>query len=239
MNIPVDHVKINILFYSKIYINTLQIQYRTVFSNHNLRVNMNGLAKMMRKMTTTHVVSILAVLAIGYAVYQYSMKKSMALDGMSGSPISASASSVDQIKNFPELPTVPSCVDNAPAQGKGPMGAVENLGQQPEFASAQGIGTSTHNMPTSCQRSQVIDPKELMPKGESAWSELNPMGGGELKHVNMLSATSISGIQTKGSSLRNANLQLRPDPVIPRTYTFPIHQSTITHDDRPGFEMEC
>ena len=72
------------------------------------------------------------------------------------------------------------------------------------------------------------------------WSKLNPMGGGELKHVNMLSATSIGGIHTKGSSSsKYANLQLRPDPVIPRTHVFPINQSTITHDDRPGFELNC
>lgn len=199
---------------------------------------MNGLAKMMSKMTTTHVVSILALLALGYAIFQYSNQKSMVMDGMSGAPVGVSSSSVDRIKNFPELPKGQTCVDNVPVQGKGPVGAVENLGAQPEFANAQGMGSS-QPVPSSCQSSQIAHPRELMPKGESAWSELNPMGGGELANVNMLSATSISGVQTKGTSSRNANLQLRPDPVIPRSHVFPINQSTITHDDRPGFEMNC
>lgn len=194
---------------------------------------MNGLMKMMKKMTTTHVVSILALLALGYALYQYSGQKSMVMDGMSGSPVTAT--SHDRIKSFPEPAQGKSCVDNVPVQGAGPVGATESLGETPEYASAKGMGTSTHGLPStsSCQRSQVTDPKELMPKGDTEWSKFN------LSNVNLLSVPSHIGIETKGSSLRNGNLQFRPDPVIPRMNTGPFHQSTITHDNRPGFELTC
>lgn len=193
---------------------------------------MNDFMKLMKKMTTTHVVSILALLALGYALYQYSDQKSSVMDGMSGSPVSAS-SSPDRIKDFPQPAPGKSCVDNVPVQGKGPVGATEDFGESPEFASASGLGTSTHGLPSSCQRSQVTDPKELMPKGDNEWSKFN------LSNINLLSVPSHIGVETKGSSLRNANLQFRPDPVIPRSNTGPFLQSTITHDNRRGFELNC
>lgn len=194
---------------------------------------MNGLMKMMKKMTTTHVVSLLAFLALGYALYQYSGQKSMVMDAMSGAPVAAS--SHDRIKSFPDPAQGKPCIDNVPVQGSGPVGATEDLGETPEFASAKGIGTSTHGLPaaSSCQRSQVTHPKELMPKGETEWSKFN------LSNINLLSVPSHIGIETKGSSLRNANLQFRPDPVIPRSNTGPFLQSTITHDNRRGFELTC
>lgn len=201
---------------------------------------MNGFTKMLNKMTTTHVVTLLAVLALGYAMVQYSGQKSLMKDGMNGAPVASSGGGGGGIAQFPQPSAGKSCVDNVPVQGSGPVGASEFIGESPEYASAKGLGTSTHGMPSSCQRSQVIDPKELMPKGESEWSKLNPMGGGEFSgQANLLSVPSQYGLQTKGSSLRNANMQLRPDPVIPKVNTGPFLQSTITHDNRPGFELNC
>lgn len=205
---------------------------------------MNDVTKMMKKVTSTHIVSVLAVIVLGYAIYQYSENKNSQTDGMTnqlnGSPVSTSPlSGPDRIKNFPNPPKGKDCNYNVPVQGSGPSGATENLGTEPEYASAKGMGTSQHNLPTSCQKSQVVDPKELMPKGDNEWSKLNPMGQGDLMGVSLLSAQSLEGIQTKGTSLRNANQQFRPDPVIPKTNTGPWHQSTITYDNRPGYEMTC
>lgn len=201
---------------------------------------MKELTKFMNKITTSHVVSIVAIGALGYALLQYANEKSMTMDGMNGAPVSGtSSSSSNRIKQFPELPRAQSCVDNVPVRGSGPSGAPEHLGEQPEYASAQGLGTSTHALPTSCKHNQVVDPKELMPKGDNEWSKLNPMGKGDLQGVNLLSAQNLEGIQTKGTSLRNANLQFRPDPVIPSVNTGPWYQSTITHDNRPGYEKNC
>ena len=205
---------------------------------------MNDLTKMMKKVTSTHVVSFVALVVLGYALYHYSYNKGSQLDGMTnnlqGHPIEGgNVQGPDRIKNFPNPPQGKSCLDNTPVKGHGPAGASENLGAEPEYASAKGMGTSQHNLPTSCKQSQVVDPKELMPKGDNEWSKLNPMGQGDLMSVSLLSAQSLEGIQTKGTSLRNANQQFRPDPVIPKVNTGPWYQSTITHDNRPGYEMTC
>ena len=49
--------------------------------------------------------------------------------------------------------------------------------------------------------------------------------------INLLSPSQISGINTQGSSLRNANLQVRSEPANPRSNTnCPWNISTIETD---------
>jgi len=46
------------------------------------------------------------------------------------------------------------------------------------------------------------------------------------------------GINTIGSSLRNANLQLRSEPIIPQAVVSPFLNSTISPDlNRKAFEI--
>jgi hypothetical protein len=59
---------------------------------------------------------------------------------------------------------------------------------------------------------------------------MNPQGQGEFKNINMLNAGSLIGINTVGSSLRNANLQLRSEPPNPHIDVGPWNQSTIVND---------
>ncbi len=96
------------------------------------------------------------------------------------------------------------------------------------FASANGIKTSTHNMP---QQPPMPDPTTLLPNDtNSQWASLNPSGNGSLKSVNLLQAGSLIGINTQGSSLRNANLQLRSEPPIAKKNIGPWMNSTIEPD---------
>jgi hypothetical protein len=105
----------------------------------------------------------------------------------------------------------------------------DGLGYDETFASANGIQTSIPMMPSSCSTPMITNPAELLPKDtNSQWAELNPSGKGELSNVNLLRAGYNIGIDTIGSSLRNANQQIRSDPVTPMSDVSIWNQSTIT-----------
>jgi hypothetical protein len=82
----------------------------------------------------------------------------------------------------------------------------------------------------TCNTPQMIDPSELLPKdNNSEWSNVNPASS-DLKNVNMLSPNQLIGINTVGSSLRNANYQFRSEPANPRVNVGPWNTSTIDAD---------
>ena len=115
----------------------------------------------------------------------------------------------------------------------------EALGQNEVFASANGIQTSSPGIPSSCSKSNIQNPAELLPKdSNSQWAQLNPSGKGELANVNLLKAGYHIGIDTVGQTLRNANLQIRSEPPNPQLYVGPWNQSTIEPDFmRPPLEL--
>jgi hypothetical protein len=73
---------------------------------------------------------------------------------------------------------------------------------------------------------------DLLPKdaGNSKWAEINPAGTGDIRDQNFLTAGYHIGINTIGQTLRNANLQLRSDPIIQKSEIGPWNQSTIEPD---------
>ena len=105
----------------------------------------------------------------------------------------------------------------------------------------QGTQTSMPGLPTSCSKPNIQNPAELLPKdANSQWASLNPNGKGFLSNINLLNAGFTIGIDTIGSSLRNANLQIRSEPVNPQLNVGPWNQSTITPDFmRPPLEIGC
>lgn len=79
--------------------------------------------------------------------------------------------------------------------------------------------------------SAPITSNDLLPKDKnSEWAQLNPSGLGELNNINLLKAGWSQGVDTMGSSLRNANLQIRSEPPIPQRQVGPWNQSTISPD---------
>jgi len=104
-----------------------------------------------------------------------------------------------------------------------------------------GTQTSMPGLPTSCSKPNIQNPTELLPKdANSQWASLNPNGKGFLSNINLLNAGFNIGIDTIGSSLRNANLQIRSEPVNPQLNVGPWNQSTITPDFlRPPLEIGC
>ena len=73
---------------------------------------------------------------------------------------------------------------------------------------------------------------DLLPveKESQEWARANPEGAGSLELKNMLEAGYHVGVNTIGSSLKNANLQIRsepPNPIIPVSI---FNNSSITPD---------
>ena len=87
----------------------------------------------------------------------------------------------------------------------------------------------------------AVDPSDLLPKDDnSQWGSLNPAGNGDLKNVNLLQSGYHQGIDTVGSSLRNANLQVRSEPPNPTTKVSPWMNATIEPDlMRVPLEIGC
>ena len=72
------------------------------------------------------------------------------------------------------------------------------------------------------------NPEELLPADQNnEWSKLNPVGTGDLNNVNLLKAGYHTGIDTVGSSLRNANLQIRSEHPNPTNNVSPWMNTTI------------
>lgn len=78
-----------------------------------------------------------------------------------------------------------------------------------------------------------ITASDLLPKTSDvkAFEAQFPQGQGDVTDKNFLVAGYNIGINTVSSSLKNANLQLRSDPYIPRQDTGPWNQSTIMSSD--------
>jgi hypothetical protein len=97
--------------------------------------------------------------------------------------------------------------------------------EQPEFTSAAPTVTAA--------LSGVANPSDLLPNDQnSQWSALNPntMNQGDVLMPDLLQAGYHIGLDTIGQTLRNANLQYRSDPIIPKTNIGPWNQSTIEPD---------
>ena len=83
---------------------------------------------------------------------------------------------------------------------------------------------------SSCSASQPLTAQELLPSGQA----------GDLSNVNFLKAGYHVGINTVGTSLRNANLQVRSEPPNPQNQVSPWLNSTISPDlMRVPLEIGC
>ena len=77
----------------------------------------------------------------------------------------------------------------------------------------------------------VANPSELLPKDDnSQWSSLNPVSQSNPQMPDLLQAGYHIGLDTIGQTMKNANLQLRSDPVIQKGDIGPWNQSTIEPD---------
>jgi len=135
---------------------------------------------------------------------------------------------------------------NSNIQGGGSGGSGQTPSPNTEvntgnFASANGMQSSIITPSGQCNSSSIQNPSDLLPNSQpdQKWSVISPSGEGELANINLLQAGYHAGIDTIGSSLRNANLQVRSEPPNPiMTNISPWNISTITPDTgRPALEI--
>jgi len=94
---------------------------------------------------------------------------------------------------------------------------------------------ATEPMTGSCSAGysaqEVANPSELLPSdANSQWASLNPTSQSNPQMPDLLQAGYHIGLDTIGQTMKNANQQLRSDPVIQKGEIGPWNQSTIEPD---------
>lgn len=176
---------------------------------------MNTVAKAIKNISGNHVLLVVALVALGYALYMYSQDKGAVTDTMTNKD-EASGSSDNYEPSQP-------------------------LGHNEEPASISNVKTTSYGLPPSCKEQTVVDPAELLPHDDNSdWAKLHPAGKDGLQGVNLLKAGYHIGIDTVGQSMRNANLQVRSEPPNPQLNVSPWNNTTIDPTfPRKPFEIGC
>lgn len=117
---------------------------------------------------------------------------------------------------------------------------IEQVMQDAKDVVASTTGTGGEGF-TGYSDKDVANPSELLPKDDnSQWSSLNPVSQSNPQMPDLLQAGYHIGLDTIGQTMKNANLQLRSDPVIQKGDIGPWNQSTIEPDlMRVPLEVGC
>jgi hypothetical protein len=169
------------------------------------------------KSSGTWIFIIVVVIFIIWLLMSYSVKKGTVKDNyanqLSDSKPAAFAQSTKQ-------------------QGSSDAGMMSNASMPSKAAPS--IGSGYVGQP-------VADPSQLLPKDKnSEWSKLNPSMNSDPMIPDLLQAGSLIGLDTIGQTLKNANLQLRSDPIIVKQSVGPWNNSTYEADlGRVPLELGC
>jgi hypothetical protein len=166
---------------------------------------MIGSLKKFVKVHYDQILGIMGLVILVVAFYMYSHNKSIYQLGMTA------------------MPDVPNVANLAKGAVNKPASKVVGASGQTAYAPYNGPPAAVANKPAA-------NPADLLPTdSNSAWASMNPVG--DLQNINLLNPQQVVGINTQGSSLRNANLQIRSEPPNPRTNTnSPWNISTIDDD---------
>ena len=170
-----------------------------------------------------NIMLILGLVVVAGVLYRYNSSKSGSMDSMSSNKkLSANSAVLSELAPSGEQgPQGPGAEGAAGVQPKA------TLEKKPYLAVS---GMASPSAGNTCNNQPVMDPKDLLPQDKnSEWAKINPANS-DLKNLNMLNAGHHFGINTVGSSLRNANLQLRSEPAIPQVDVGPWNNTTIEAD---------
>ena len=172
---------------------------------------MSFLSDLEKTLRTNHILVIFGAIVLVYAVYTYSDQKFVVPYEPNQADTSGRSRATQQPQPQQQLPTG---MDGMTGQG--------------------GPGAGASQLP-------VANPSDLLPRDtNNQWGSLNPSGSGDLQGQNLLSATFLTGIDTIGNTMKNANLQLRSEPPNPQLNVGPWNQSTFAPDlMRTPLELGC
>ena len=175
---------------------------------------MSFLSDLEKTVRTNHILVIFGAIVLVYAVYTYSDQKFVVPYEPNQVDTSGRSRATQQQQPQQQLPAGMSGMDGMTGQG--------------------GPGAGASQLP-------VANPSDLLPRDtNNQWGSLNPSGSGDLQGQNLLSATFLTGIDTIGNTMKNANLQLRSEPPNPQLNVGPWNQSTFAPDlMRTPLELGC
>ena len=147
---------------------------------------------------------------------------------------------------IPTLPKANSVAENTKPTPDAAGGAFAGLGaSDPQgnevFNPVTGaMGASVASPAAACFPRDRLTAEDLLPKdaANTKWAQMNPMGQGDVRDQNFLTAGCHIGVNTQGQSLRNANYQLRSEPANPQMPVSPWNIATIEPDvNRKALEI--
>jgi|APGre2960657423_1045063.scaffolds.fasta_scaffold00938_8 hypothetical protein len=145
----------------------------------------------------------------------------------------------DISNGVPVLPKAMSVAENSrptPDAAAGPFGGLGGSDPQGnEVFNPVTAGVNGGSIPApapSCFPRDRLSAEDLLPKdaANTRWAQMNPMGQGDVRDQNFLTAGYHVGVNTQGQSLRNANYQLRSEPANPQMPVSPWNIATIEPD---------
>ena len=171
-----------------------------------------------KSFTTEKMIILIVFLFLGYVLYSYSSSKDHVIDRMT---TGYGHSPYSQPSSLPSMSVMPSM---SPPPMSQPSNSILDLAP-----SSSHTGGPEHGSDYSLQT--VANPNDLLPKDmNSQWSNLNSLNSNNITTPDLLQAGYHIGLDTIGQTLRNANLQERSDPIIPKQDVGPWHASTIEPD---------
>lgn len=186
------------------------------------------------------VLVVLAVLAVGYIVMS-SQSSATPLGATTLPPMMMSR------ENFTgeQAPAEQVFVGSGAGMGMPVMAQTVDASESIQFVEQpQGLQQPSpmqmNQLPSECYPKDVLSSADLLPRdANSLFAQVNPSGQGSLADQNFLTAGFHIGINTVGQTLRNANRQLRSEPLNPQVKVSPWLQTTIEPDiNRRPLEIE-
>ena len=166
---------------------------------------MSFLSDLEKTLRANHILVILGAIVLVYAVYTYSDQKFVVPYEPNQADTSGRSRATQPQQPQQQQQQLPTGMDGMTGQG----GA----------------------LPAGASQLPVANPSDLLPRDtNNQWGSLNPSGSGDLQGQNLLSATFLTGIDTIGNTMKNANLQLRSEPPNPQLNVGPWNQSTFAPD---------
>jgi hypothetical protein len=177
------------------------------------------LRELQKTFKTHHVLLLLGGVILIYVLYNYSSNKNFAPENLvnknmrKGSPPSNN--------------------------GRQPSGANDGTFYV-DYAPVNSSDSNLSGLPSNCSGQNTNAPSDLLPSdNNSAWG-LKPQGSGDFMGVNFLQSGYLIGVDSIGSTLRNANQQLRSEPPNPQIMVSPWGNTTIQPDPfRMPLEIGC
>jgi len=185
--------------------------------------------------TVLIVLGLLGVLALGYIVFSKNVSPSttaIASGRAMMPPIKSGVEAFDSqapsdmvsVSSGMQSASMPTQVYNVDASES------ISMNEQPQGVQQQNPMTM-NQLPSECYPKDVLSSADLLPRdANSLWAQVNPSGQGSLADQNFLTAGFHIGINTVGQTLRNANRQLRSEPLNPQVKVSPWMQTTIEPD---------